>query len=172
MSACGDRRQDWSNDFWRTLPKDLYQDLADTSQTGNGRLMKLFAYLARCGLRNPAEKVFGAMLALYFYAEGIPGSMEGTSMLGTVMATKERWKTFIGEFKKALVGVDNAPSTWPGPPPGVELSSPLDPIKFYTIMNCTPLRSSTMKATSESSSVVQRSRGRSLRCRSRRRLLV
>ena len=159
VGACGDRKQDRSTDFWRTLPKDLYQDLADTSQTGNGRLMKLFAYLARCGLRNPAEEVFGAILALYFYAEGIPGSMEGNLMLGTVIAMNEQWNTFIGEFKKALVGVDNAPSTWPGPPPGVELSSPLDPVKIYTIMNCIPLRSSNIKATSESSEVVQRSRG-------------
>jgi hypothetical protein len=117
----------------------------------------LFEYLAGRGLRLPAEKVYGAMLALHFYAEGIPGQMHGSQMLASVHSLKEQWRAFIAEYKKNLIGIDKATWTWPGPPPhlGAAALTSLDQAKFHSIMSCIPLRTSSLKV---SDSASQRSR--------------
>lgn len=149
--------QDWSMDFWRVLPVDLYKQLQDTSISASSRMFKLFEYLAGRGLRLPAEKVYGAMLALHFYAEGIPGLMNGSQMLASINSMKEQWRAFIAEYKKNLMGIDKATWTWPGPPPhlGAAALTSLEQAKFHSIMSCIPLRTSSLKV---SDSASQRSR--------------
>jgi hypothetical protein len=109
-------------------------------------MLKLFQYLAQRGLRLPAEKVFGAMLALHFSAAGgIPMQACGATLLASLHALKEQWKIFIAEYKRNLIGVDNAPWAWPGPP-DMTGATLLNPAQFYTVMACIPLRSSNLKA--------------------------
>ena len=57
--------QYWHDTFWRDVPKDVFDNMADKAVQSTARMQGLFKYLADRGLRSPSEKTFSAMLALF-----------------------------------------------------------------------------------------------------------
>ena len=143
--ATGYSKQDWSGDFWQVLPKKLGDTLADQDLSASYRMLELFKYLAEKGLRLPNEKVFGAMLALFFYLDNKPPP-DGASCLASINCLKQQWKNFIASYTQNLIGLDRASWTWPGLPANNEPRIALDKAKFVAIMSAIPLRVSNQMA--------------------------
>ena len=143
--ATGYSKQDWSGDFWQVLPKKLGDTLADQDLSASYRMLELFKYLAEKGLRLPNEKVFGAMLALFFYLDNKPPP-DGASCLASINCLKQQWKNFIASCTQNLIGLDRASWIWPGLPANNEPRIALDKAKFVAIMSAIPLRVSNQMA--------------------------
>ena len=139
-AAGGPGQQYWHDQFWRDVPKEVFDCMADKAVQATSRMQTLFRYLAERGLRFPSEKTFSAMLALFFYADGCPAGVNSATLLAAVQQLKDAWKAYIKEYKRCNPDADNASWNWPGPP-GV-MCVRVDFVRFMNIFIQIPVRQS------------------------------
>ena len=141
-SFAGNQQQHWEDNFWKLVPKDIYDGLGNRDMLSTLRMPVLFEYLASRGLRVASGKTIAAMLALFFYVDGVPAHVGGhPALLYAAMAhVRDSWKNFIKDYMRRNKHA-RASFEWPGPPAGA-MCVQLDMLRFLQIYNLIPARSS------------------------------